>query len=432
MDIDAKRDQGKGGRHPCFDKGAAATDGRIHLPVAPRCNLQCIYCNRREDCVNESRPGVTSKVMSPEEALAHLRTVLAVEPRISVVAIAGPGDPLANPEATFRTLEMVREEFPHMLTCLSTNGLGLTTENVERIRSLGVGHVTVTVNAVDPRIGGRIYARVREERVWFGEKGAELLLERQKAGVRALADAGIVVKINTVVIPGMNEDHVGDIAREMASLGAKLHNCLAVVPAKGTPIARIAQPSIQEMNRVRAIAAEHLEQMRHCARCRADAIGLLGQDRSLEFAPAYMKEDALTWEGMHRPHVAVATMEGVLVNQHLGVADHVQIWAQEDDGYRQVDDRPCPSAGTEGRWDELGRILSDCRAILVAAAGESPRRALESRGILALEMEGVIDDCLEKVFRGTEINEYLEKRLDVGKQCGCGKVREKVSGEGGC
>ena len=419
-------------RHPCFDKEAAASFGRIHLPVAPRCNIQCIYCNRREDCVNESRPGVTSKVMSPVEAVERLQAMLKVEPRISVAAIAGPGDPLANPEATFETLERVKRAAPDMLLCLSTNGLGLTPENVQRIADAGVTHVTVTVNAVDPDIGAKLYARVREERVWFGRKGAELLLERQREGVKRLAEAGLVVKINTVVVPGMNENHVGEIAREMASLGATLHNCLAVVPAKGTPIAHVAQPTLREMNRVRALSGEHMRQMGHCARCRADAVGMLGHDRSLEFAPSYMQEDVVAWEGASRPYVAVATMEGVLVNMHLGVADHVQIWAQEDDGFRQVEDRPCPSAGTEGRWNELGRSLSDCRAVLVAAAGESPRKALEARGVLALEMEGLIDDCLEKVFRGTEIATYLENRRNVGKECGCGKVREKVSGQGGC
>lgn len=419
-------------RHPCFDKDAAATHGRIHLPVAPRCNLQCVYCNRREDCVNESRPGVTSRVMTPDQAMEHLRAMIAAVPGISVVAVAGPGDPLANVDATFETLERVRAERPDMILCLSTNGLGLTSEIVKRIVDLGIGHVTVTVNAVDPGIGRKIYMRVRDERVWFGVKGAELLLERQRAGVKALAEAGISVKINTVVVPGVNENHVGDIAREMAALGAKLHNCMALVPAKGTPVAHLPQPTLQEMARIRAISAEHLDQMRHCARCRADAVGLLGQDRSLEFAPSYMKEDALTWEGANRPYVAVATMEGVLVNQHLGVAQRVQIWAQDDEDFRLVDERPCPPGGSPGRWDDLALTISDCKAILVAAAGESPRKALEAKGVLALEMEGTIDDCLEKVFRGTEIPSYLEKRLNVGKQCGCGKTREKVSGEGGC
>ena len=55
--------------HPCFSEEAHHRFGRAHLPVAPACNLQCRYCVRKFDCANESRPGVTSRVLSPEQAL---------------------------------------------------------------------------------------------------------------------------------------------------------------------------------------------------------------------------------------------------------------------------------------------------------------------------------------------------------------------------
>ena len=42
--------------HPCFNKKSHRRFGRVHLPVAPRCNIQCKFCNRQFDCVNESRP----------------------------------------------------------------------------------------------------------------------------------------------------------------------------------------------------------------------------------------------------------------------------------------------------------------------------------------------------------------------------------------
>ena len=56
--------------HPCFSKDAHKKYGRVHLPVAPRCNIQCNFCNRKYDCMNESRPGVTSAVLTPQQALA--------------------------------------------------------------------------------------------------------------------------------------------------------------------------------------------------------------------------------------------------------------------------------------------------------------------------------------------------------------------------
>jgi len=75
--------------HPCFSKDAHKKYGRIHLPVAPRCNIQCNFCNRKYDCPNESRPGVTSTVLTPQQALAYLGDVVAKRPEIAVTGIAG-------------------------------------------------------------------------------------------------------------------------------------------------------------------------------------------------------------------------------------------------------------------------------------------------------------------------------------------------------
>ena len=103
----------------------AGTFGRVHLPVAPRCNIQCKFCDRKFDCVNESRPGVASGVLSLFQALAFLDEVLRKKDNISVVGIAGPGDPFANPVETVETLRRVREKYPDMLLCVASNGLNV-------------------------------------------------------------------------------------------------------------------------------------------------------------------------------------------------------------------------------------------------------------------------------------------------------------------
>ena len=58
--------------HPCFDTKARQRWARVHLPVAPACNVSCNFCDRRFDCPNESRPGVTSVLLAPWQALAYL------------------------------------------------------------------------------------------------------------------------------------------------------------------------------------------------------------------------------------------------------------------------------------------------------------------------------------------------------------------------
>ena len=269
-------------RHPCFTAGAHATHARIHLPVAAACNIRCGYCDRRHDCVNESRPGVTSRVLDPTEAAQLVDRAVAALPHLSVVGIAGPGDPLANPGPTLETLALVRRAHPGLLLCLSTNGLALP-EHVDALAELGVGHVTVTLNAVDPEVGAQLYTRVSGDdgRTLHGAEGAAHLLSRQEDGLARLARAGIAVKVNTVVVPGVNDAHVEAVARRAAALGASLMNCIGLILVAGTPLGGLAAPGPQMMDAVRAAAGRHLPQMRHCARCRADAAGLLGDGGTL-------------------------------------------------------------------------------------------------------------------------------------------------------
>ncbi|MDE5077367.1 MAG: radical SAM protein, partial [Trichodesmium sp. St2_bin6] len=129
--------------HPCYSQEAHHHYARMHAPVAPACNIQCNFCNRKYDCANESRPGVVSELLTPEEA-AHKALVIAGKiPQMTVMGIAGPGDPLANPEKTFRTFELVAEKAPDIKLCLSTNGLALP-DHIDRIKALNIDHVTIT------------------------------------------------------------------------------------------------------------------------------------------------------------------------------------------------------------------------------------------------------------------------------------------------
>lgn len=161
--------------HPCFTNGCSKY-ARIHLPVAPKCNLQCNYCLRRFSCVNESRPGVTSQIMNPMEAVSWYLKMRAVHHNLTVVGIAGPGDALANWEQVRDTLQAIRSIDKKILFCLSTNGLMLPTY-VEELLALQIGYVTVTVNAVNVATGAKIYQHLWwQGKKYTGEAAAELLL----------------------------------------------------------------------------------------------------------------------------------------------------------------------------------------------------------------------------------------------------------------
>jgi nitrogen fixation protein NifB len=255
--------------HPCFDAAARHSSGRVHLPVAPRCNIKCRYCTRKHDCANENRPGVTTKVIKPEEAVERVRLARQLEPRINVVGIAGPGDPLAN-QATFQTFELVKASFPDMSLCLSTNGL-LLPDYIDRLVELGVGSLTVTVNALDPAVGAQIYAFVSyRNTILRGEEAALCLRDNQLAGLKRAAAAGLRLKINSVLIPGINEDEMTKIARVMQGFKAAVMNIMPLIPQ--ADFAHL-QPLAPDSARQRC--APYVEQMTHCKQCRADACGLL-------------------------------------------------------------------------------------------------------------------------------------------------------------
>lgn len=254
----------------------------MHLPVAPACNIRCNYCDRRFSCVNESRPGVTAGVLKPGEALVLALRARERMPWLTVAGIAGPGDPLANPENTLETFRLVRQEIPDILLCLSTNGLALP-DYADDLANLGLSHLTVTINAVDPVIGAQIYRRAEGPAGRLeGRRAAEYLLERQLLGLAKIAAHGnMTVKVNMVIVPGINSDHAAEVARKVSGLGVSLMNCIPLAPVMGTPLGGLREPTAAEMAAIRKEAGKWLPQMTHCGRCRADALGFLGEKRIL-------------------------------------------------------------------------------------------------------------------------------------------------------
>jgi nitrogen fixation protein NifB len=210
--------------------------------------------------------------MEPEEALAHVERLVRADPRLRVVGIAGPGEPLANP-ATLRTLELVRQRFPGLIKCVSTNGL-LLEESLPRLRECGVKAVTVTVNAVSPSVGSLVYEYVRfRGRLYTGIHGAQRLWEAQQAGIRLASRMGMVVKVNSVLIPGINEEHLAEVARAVKQAGAHLMNVLPLIPQGG--FRHLPPPSPERVRRVREALSATIAQVGHCRLCRADAAGML-------------------------------------------------------------------------------------------------------------------------------------------------------------
>ncbi|AKG24144.1 nitrogenase cofactor biosynthesis protein NifB [Calothrix sp. 336/3] len=418
--------------HPCYSEEAHHHYARMHVAVAPACNIQCNYCNRKYDCANESRPGVVSEVLTPEEAAHKVLVIASKIPQLSVVGIAGPGDPLANPEKTFRTFELIADSAPDIKLCLSTNGLMLP-EYIDKIKQLNIDHVTITINMVDPEIGAMIYPWVHYKRKRYrGIEGVRILHEKQMEGLQALKEADILCKVNSVMIPGVNDQHLPEVNKMIQQYGAFLHNIMPLIsaPEHGTHFGLTGQrgPTPSELKELQDKCSGKMKMMRHCRQCRADAVGLLGEDRSQEFTKAKIADSPAVYDLEKRQEVhagiekfreelqlakqtvetnhsqshsqkilvAVATKGGGLVNQHFGHAKEFQVYEVDGKevkyvGHRRVDLYCQGGYGEKATLEHIIQAIADCKAVLVAKVGEEPKGKLQAAGIQPVEAYDVIE-----------------------------------------
>ncbi|ROR28212.1 nitrogen fixation protein NifB [Mobilisporobacter senegalensis] len=260
-------------RHPCFGGGPNMNKGRVHLPVSPTCNIQCAFCKRSMNKL-EQRPGVTNKLLEPAKAADIVDKALELCPEITVAGIAGPGDTLAT-HLAIDTFEIINQRHPELINCLSTNGL-LLERYAEELISVGVETITVTVNATDPEILKEICLYViYEGKKYEGITGSRILIEAQKRGIRKAAELGALIKINIVLIPGVNDGHIEEIARTVKELGAAFINIIPLIPQH--IFADKCMPTCEELHKAREIAEQYLPVFRHCKKCRADACGIPGK-----------------------------------------------------------------------------------------------------------------------------------------------------------
>jgi len=443
--------------HPCYSQDAHQHYARIHVAVAPACNIQCNYCNRKYDCSNESRPGVTSYKLTPEEAVKKVLHVGGLIQQLSVVGIAGPGDGLANPKQTFQTFALLKKYAPDIKLCLSTNGL-MIHKHIDEIAKYNIEHVTVTMNTVDEtgEIGSKIYPWVfYNHKKHRGVEGAKLLLEKQLEGIKMLVDRGILVKINSVLIPGINENELPRVAKKVKELGVFIYNVMPLMskPEYGTVFGLQGVPSAGHKMLMRAQEAcdVNVKMMRHCRQCRADAVGLLGEDRSDEFFKEsfehksfeelskhynlnqrmkthstietwrralkaangkIMQEEAnkheLSSTGVTKL-IAVTTRGNGLINDHFGSAKEFLIYEAGDRAikflmHRKIEKAYCMGKeGCDGQYpiDEIKSVLNDCDLLLTQKIGECPQKELQSINLIS--DESFADEPIElSVLKGVK------------------------------
>jgi len=438
--------------HPCYSEEAHHYFARMHVSVAPACNIQCNYCNRKYDCANESRPGVTSERLTPEQAARKVIAVANKVPQLSVLGVAGPGDAVFDWRHTFETFDRVKEQLPDIKFCISTNGLALP-DHIDRIVAADIDHVTITINMVDPEIGQHIYPWIYfNGRRYTGLEASRILHERQMEGLEALTAKGVLVKVNSVMIPGINDGHLLDVNAAIKARGAFLHNVLPLISdaSHGTAFGIEGRrgPSPAELKQVQDQLAGGATLMKHCRQCRADAVGMLGEDLSQHFTldkieamPTYDPEprrlyrevvereradhraaadaataDLATSQPAPAHQVAVCTKGGGRINQHFGHATEFQIYEVDQSGVRFVSHRKvenyCQGGyGDDDRLDGILATLAGIDTVFVAKIGRCPKDDLAKAGITAIETPDL--DYIETAVATWYAGRYTQNRQSI-------------------
>jgi nitrogen fixation protein NifB len=265
------------------------------------------------------------------------------------------------------------------------------------------------------------------------------------------------------MIPGVNDQHLQEVSKIVKQKGAFLHNVMPLIAEAehGTFYGIMGQrgPSAKELQDLQDACSGDMNMMRHCRQCRADAVGLLGEDRGDEFTMdkieamdidynAAMVKRAAIHEGIkqeldskraekaeknivplesltdgkqYRPVLmAVATSGGGVINQHFGHAKEFLIYEASMEGVRFIShrkaDQYCEGDISCGDGESVLamtiRTLEGCEAVLCSKIGFEPWDMLEEAGIAPIgdhAMEA-IEDAVLAVYQEMIANGKLDEQ----------------------
>lgn len=168
----------------------------LRLSLTDRCNFRCSYC----------APAAPDRCEDPLPR-AHLARLVAIFAGLGVrrVRLTG-GEPTLRPDL-LDVVQDVRDTPGIEEIALTTNG-HLLVSLAGPLREAGVSRLNVSLDTLDPERLHRI-------------SGRAATLDRVVAGIAAAFSAGFAsVKLNVVVVRGVNDDELGALARFAWSFGA--------------------------------------------------------------------------------------------------------------------------------------------------------------------------------------------------------------------
>ncbi|MGX7677175.1 GTP 3',8-cyclase MoaA [Plantactinospora sp. DSM 117369] len=179
--------------------GRAATDLRVSL--TDRCNLRCTYCMPAEGL-----PWLPKSEVLTDDEIVRLVGIAVRLLGVTEVRFTG-GEPLIRPGLP-GIIAAVAALSPRPVLSLTTNGIGLD-RLAGPLREAGLDRVNVSLDSLDPTRFTELTRRPRLDAVLAGLAGA--------------VAAGLTpVKINSVLMRGVNDDEAPELLRFALTHGYQL------------------------------------------------------------------------------------------------------------------------------------------------------------------------------------------------------------------
>ncbi|MRN41056.1 MAG: GTP 3',8-cyclase MoaA [Nitrosopumilales archaeon] len=163
---------------------------KLRISITDRCNMRCVYC-----MPNGNTEWFEQNNILTYDEIVKLATILA-RLGIEKIRVTG-GEPLVRPkvEDLIKTLSNIDEIKAISMT---TNGL-LLRDKVMQLRDAGLSSINVSLDTF------------KEDRfkAITGIRGLNKIMN----AIRVADDAGLKIKINTVIMRGWNDDEIADFAR---------------------------------------------------------------------------------------------------------------------------------------------------------------------------------------------------------------------------
>ncbi|MEU4133752.1 GTP 3',8-cyclase MoaA [Streptomyces wuyuanensis] len=168
--------------------GRVATDLRVSL--TDRCNLRCSYC-----MPEEGLQWLSKSTLLTDDEIVRLVGIAVTLLGVTEVRFTG-GEPLLRP-GLVGIVERCAGLEPRPKLSLTTNGIGLK-RTATALKAAGLDRVNVSLDTLRPDVFRTLTRRDRHHDV--------------VEGLEAARDAGLTpVKVNTVLMPGLNDDEAPEL-----------------------------------------------------------------------------------------------------------------------------------------------------------------------------------------------------------------------------